>query len=108
MLYGATRAQATIRTHPNHEHLLKVLRDTKKELMAGKEFGGSQSESERDALWPSEQEKTSPSTSTNPIFDEDSLLTDDEIDRRNQGGIFLRIEGVDCSYFHSSESIAEW
>jgi hypothetical protein len=105
MLYGATRAQATIRTHPNHEHLLKVLRDTRKELMAGKEFGGSQSESEGDALWPSEQQKMSTST-PNPIFDEDSLLTDDEIDRRNQGGIFLRIEGVNCSYFCSSESIA--
>lgn len=87
MLYGASRAQNTIRTHPNHEHLLKVLRETRKELMAGKEFDGSQSDSEREAQWPSEKQETDPSAASTSSFDEDTLLTDDEINRQNQGGI---------------------
>jgi hypothetical protein len=90
MIYGASRAQKTIRTHPNHEHLLKVLRDTRKELMAGKDFGGSQSDSEGETQWPSEKQETYPSTpqsSSNSSFDDDTLLSDDEINRQNQGGI---------------------
>ena len=93
MIYGASRAQKTISTHPNHEHLLKVLRDTRKELMAGKDFGGSQSDSAEEAQWPSEKQETYPSTpqstSSNASFDDDTLLTDDEINRQNQGGISL-------------------
>ena len=87
MLYGASRVQKTIRTHPNHEHLLKVLRDTRRELMAGKDFGGSQSDTEGQAQWPSEKHETDPSASSTSSFDDNTLLTDDEINRQNQGGI---------------------
>ena len=84
MIYGASRAQKTIKTHPNHEHLLNVLRDTRKELMAGKDFGRDQSDSDEEAQWP----LSTPQSSSNSSFDDDTLLSDDEINRQNQGGIF--------------------
>jgi hypothetical protein len=93
MLYGGKRANDLISTHPNSEHLLKVLRETRAELLANRgidyhkpsevSHDGDSSDS-----WSSERQDTYPSTpnSSNDSFDEDSLLTDEEINRRNQGG----------------------
>ena len=88
MLYGAQRAQQVILTHPNHEHLLRVLEQTKKQLMAGEKFGGDAPDSgivsDNSGSWPSDRQNA-----TNSSFDDDALLTDDEINRQNQGGSAL-------------------
>jgi hypothetical protein len=93
MLYGASRAETIIRTHPNHEHLLKVLKETRAEIMSGRFENPSQSDSSDDSgQWPSETSVTDPSappqsSSTTSSFDDDKLLTDDEIDRQSRGGL---------------------
>jgi hypothetical protein len=94
MLYGASRAQNTIMTHPNHEHLLKVLQQTRKEMMAGRSFGGDQPidpspDARETQSWPAEQQQTFPSTSADSSFDENTLLTDEEIARQDKGGMSI-------------------
>ena len=93
MLYGAQRAQEVVRTHPNNKHLLQVLEQTKARLIAGDKFDGSGSESQgmvNDSAdsWPSDRQNAYPSN-TNDKFDEDELLTDDEINKQDQGGMSL-------------------
>lgn len=92
MLYGGKRANDLIATHPNSEHLRKVLGEMRAELMANRGVdshkpemshngdSGDSSSSERQETYPSNP------SSSNDSFDEDALLTDDEISRRNQGG----------------------
>ena len=92
MLYGGSAAQKMIMKHPNHDHLLKVLQETRSELTAGRGFGNGPSEmspnTEETQSWPSEQQEAYPSAPTSKdSFDEDSLLSDDEINRQNQGGV---------------------
>jgi len=100
MFYGASRAQKLIMTHPNHDHLLKVLQETRAEIMAGRGPGSPSSstsssdnpfpetESSTSPSWPSERQDAYPSTpnSTSDTFDGDTLLSDDEINRQNRGG----------------------
>src|SRR5271169_2871624 len=92
MLYGAQRAQDLLLTHPNNKHLLQVLEQTKARMIAGDQFDGSGSESgmvnDSAESWPSERQNAYPSN-TNEKFDEDELLTDDEINKQDQGGMFL-------------------
>jgi hypothetical protein len=100
MLYGSSVAQKVIMKHPNHEHLLKVLQETRSELTAGRGFGDGPSEmspnTEETQSWPSERQEAYPSipTSRKDSFDEDSLLTDDEINRQNQGGVWPFLKKV--------------
>jgi hypothetical protein len=93
MMYGASRAQELINTHPNHEHLLKVLKETRAEVMSGRfnEQHSSDSDSQSDdSQWssssPPERYSSTPQSSSSSSFDDDSLLTDEEISRQNQGG----------------------
>src|SRR5438105_1653218 len=100
MLFGASRAQSIIMTHPNHTHLLKVLQETKSEIMAGRGPGSPSSSSSDNPFpetqssspsWPSEKQDTYPSTANSKDgFDDDTLLSDDEINRQNQGGTYFR------------------
>src|SRR5579862_9625143 len=100
MLFGASRAQSVIMTHPNHAHLLKVLQETKSEIMAGRGPGSPSSPSSDNPFpetqssspsWPSEKQDTYPSTTNSKDgFDEDTLLSDEEINRQNQGGKYFR------------------
>lgn len=85
-------------THPNHEHLLKVLNQTRSEIMAGRGFGESSGpsessspsemspESDQSQSWASERQDAFPTTSTSSMdkFDENTLLTDDQVDRQSQ------------------------
>jgi hypothetical protein len=108
MLYGASRAQETIMTHPNHEHLLKVLQKTRTEIIAGHSFGDrpqtdSDQESKETQSWPAEQSQTFPSTTADSSFDEDTLLTDDEIARQDKGGMSLLFD-ADVATFNESPS----
>jgi hypothetical protein len=95
MVYGASAARKVIMTHPNHEHLLKVLAQTRSALMTGQQFGSGQTEmsssNEETQSWPSERQEAYPSlpSSRTDSSDDDSLLTDDEINRQNQGGLSL-------------------
>ena len=112
-MYGAYRAHAIIMTHPNHEHLLKVLRETRSEFMAGRGFDGRQSSSDASSEpdqakgWQPEGQDAYSSTksSSSDTFDEDTLLTDEEIARQNQGGapIVLNV-WINGSYIYPSES----
>jgi hypothetical protein len=101
MLYGASRAQALIETHPNREHLLQVLKETKSEIFAGRGPGSAspsdpslenpfpETESSSLPTWPSEEQdaysSTTRASSRDNTFDENTLLSDDEINRQNQG-----------------------
>ena len=105
MLYGASRAQALIETHPNREHLLQVLKETKTEIFAGRGPGSSnpsdpssenpfpETESSSSLpTWPSSEQQQDGYSSTargasssRDTFDENTLLSDDEINRQNQG-----------------------
>ena len=85
MIYGAQRAQQVILTHPNHEHLLRVLEKTNSRLVAGERFGENVSE---DGM-VSDSSDSYPSNPNNESFDDDALLTDDEVNKQNQGGMFL-------------------
>jgi hypothetical protein len=97
-LYGGQRAQEVIRTHPNNKHLLEVLEQTKARLLAGDKFDGRGSEiqemvNDSGVSWPSDRHNAYPSN-TNDKFDEDELLTDDEINRQDQGGMSLYESGI--------------
>jgi hypothetical protein len=89
MVWGAYRAQKLIMTHPNHDHLLNVLSQTRSEVLAGRAFGGRQSssemspDSEQSESWPSERQNTFPASSSGDS-DENSLLTDDQINQQGQ------------------------
>lgn len=97
MLFGASRAQQLIETHPNRQHLLKVLQETRSEIFAGR-GPGTRPPSSEEAFpetessspgWPSERQDAYPSTpsSSKDTFDDDTLLSDDEINRQNQEGM---------------------
>ena len=92
MMYGAQRAQELLLTHPNNKHLLQVLEQTKARMIAGDKFDGSGSESgmvnDSPDSWPSDRQNAYPSN-TNDKFDEDELLTDDEVNKQGQGGISI-------------------
>ena len=113
MLYGARRAQQTIIQHPNHEHLLKVLSQTRKEVMAGRGFGGDKSselpnETQDQQSWPAEQPPAFPSTpAENPTYDEDALLSDEEIARQNKGGYYLDLHMLIIATFGETPSDAK-
>jgi len=85
------QAERVILTHPNNKHLLQVLKQTKNLVMAGQQFEKSGSDSDSGMVsdspssWPSERQEAFPST-PNETFDDDALLTDDEINKQNQGG----------------------
>jgi hypothetical protein len=108
MLYGAERAQQLVLTHPNNQHLVKVLEQTRTRLVAGEKFGGNDSDSgmvsDNADSWPSDQQSAYPSN-PNETFDDDALLTDDEINKENQGGMSPQcaIELI-YSIIYSSES----
>jgi len=97
MLYGMSQAEKTIMTHPNHEHLLKVLQKSRNEMFGGQfpsrrpdtgQSGSTGSDTNETESWPSERQDTYPSSpnTSNESFDEDTLYTDEEISRQNQGG----------------------
>lgn len=108
MLYGGSQAQKVIMSHPNHEHLLKVMQQTRAALMTGQQFGSGQSDmspnNEETQSWPSERQEAYPSlpSTRKESFDDDALLTDDEINRQNQGGMSLHHYSANGSYFHQA------
>jgi hypothetical protein len=61
---------------------------------------------EESPAWPSERQETYSSTpnSSKESFDEDTLLTDEEINRQNQGGSTVDLRLSDCSYIYSINS----
>ena len=62
-------------------------------MMAGR--GGEKStelpnETQDQQSWPAEQSQTFPNTpAENPTYDEDALLSDEEIARRNKGRYYI-------------------
>jgi hypothetical protein len=92
MMYGAQQANELLLTHPNNKHLLHVLEQTKARMIAGDKFDGSGSESgmvnDSADSWPSDRQNAYPSN-TNEKFGEDELLTDDEINKQDQGGMSI-------------------
>jgi hypothetical protein len=109
MMYGAARAQETIMKHPNHEHLLKVLRETRSEIMSGKGFDQRPSEMSAEVdtsqSWDSERQSTFPSTPNTQRdgFDNDRMLTDEEINRQSQGGSHRQYARADLATFTPPE-----
>ena len=96
MLYGSYRAQKTIETHPNHQHLLKVLKEVmnNRRINAGSSAPvGTAPDTDENQLWSSDRHRPSASSSesSKDQFDEDALLTDEEINRKSQGGCDLII-----------------
>ena len=74
--------------HPSHDHLMKVLKESKMEYLAGK-FSEGKSENIRGM--PSKYEPpTSPSTDS--FNGDDVLLSDDEVNSRNEGGTIVNTE----------------
>lgn len=87
------RARTVVMTHPNHEHLVKVLERNRREWTSGRSLdrgqtGNEASDQTQTESWSSERQDPFSSTpnSSNESFDEDTLLTDEEINRQNQGG----------------------
>jgi hypothetical protein len=94
MIYGTDRARQTILTHPNNEHLLHVLDQTKSQIFAGGKFGGRP---ENQEMSPEAEQAQSWSQAE---FDENSLLTDDEVNEKSQKRT-SRVWLADCSYVYS-------
>lgn len=82
LVYGTERARQTIMTHPNHEHLLRVLDETRSKIGAGSMFGprpqtpDTSPEAEQVQSWSQAE------------IDEDALLTDEEVDWQSQKRTF--------------------
>jgi hypothetical protein len=77
--------------------------------VAGRGFGNGPSKmspnTEETQSWPSERQEAYPSIPASPkdSFEEDSLLTDDEINRQNQGGVSPILEEPNCSYLRPAK-----
>ena len=98
MYYGATRAAQVIQSHPNRDHLLRVLNQTTYEIMRGHEWGAQGDSSEgrfpsTGQQWPSldgsgaQGQEQGGTTPVEP-FDDDRLLSDEEVNRQSRGGRF--------------------
>jgi len=97
MYYGATRAAQVIQSHPNRDHLLSVLNQTTYEIMRGHEWGAQGDSSDghfpsTGQKWPSfdgsgtQGQQQGGTTPVEP-FDDDRLLSDEEVNRQNKGGM---------------------
>lgn len=94
MYYGAHRAAQVIQSHPNKDHLLRVLNDTRMEMLQGHQWGrdspGAGTEPQSDQWSSSDgfggQGQQGQSQGT---FDDDHLLSDEEIARQSQSGMAL-------------------
>jgi hypothetical protein len=82
-MYGASRAEKLISSHPNHEHLLKVLRETRLSAFSENAPQTRQQFPSRDSPLTSQlpEEQFEPEQ-----FDSDTLLSDDQVNREYKDG----------------------